>query len=433
MTPLQLAGALAIPFLIAHYFIVKKERKKLKIILWIVITLKLFIALTMGGTDMYWFTSFIQKFLSNPSENPWIYSYQHINADFPYPPLLLYIHSFFMWIFEPFLNLNPPYYPTPHSYSIIRIPFLITDLIFLKVFLDKRRESKYKSAFFFYLLNPIYLYVQFFEAQVDLLAMLPFALAIFEYEKNKVSKKFLTLMSLSFMLKPLGLLFMPLIFVDLIQKYRKTPIKILKCALLLTIPIIIWKISELPFSLSMEYRTEFGAGVNIRLFKALKLIPLPLFAISYVIVGFYWLVNALRKTNWKVSERIVVVGLLLATLAHIPRTWTLWMIPFVVILEFRGKFKLLPLFWAWSIAHLSRALIHIENQIAAVIGIFLIYFLKVNYAQEYGFVFNHIKEAFGEQIAMQAGQGMSIFFRLIGLLLIYKIFKLKWKEKSSAS
>ncbi|MDA1060754.1 MAG: hypothetical protein O3B47_03095 [bacterium] len=430
MTPLQLAGALSIPFLIAHYFIVKKERKKLKIILWIVIILKLFVALTMGGPDMYWFTSFIQKFLSNPSENPWIYSYQHINADFPYPPLLLYIHTFFMWIFKPFLNLNPPYYPTPYSFSILRIPFLITDLIFLKIFLNLRANSKYKAAFFFYLLNPVFLYQQYYEGQIDWVALLPFVFAIYEYEKNLVSKKFLGWLSLSLMLKPLALLLMPVIFVDIIQKYKKTPIKIIKYSLLLTIPIILWKISELPFSLSIEYQSEFGAGAFNKIFGKNHLFPLPLFAIAYSIIGIYWLINSLKNTNWTIPERIIIVLLLFASLGHPARTWLLWTTPFIVILEFKGKLKLLSLFWLWTTAHLGRTLLNKTSSIPIAFSVLVIYFLNQDYAISLGGIFNSLKEIFGEQTTILIGYGTGLIFRLTGLLIIYKIFRSKWKEKS---
>jgi len=431
MTPLLFVAILAIPFLLAHHFIIKKQSSKLKTILWIVILLKLFMALTMGAIDVSWFTSFIQRFIANPTENPWVYGYQSFHTEFGYPPFLMYIHAFFMWIFKPLLNLEPPYWPTPYAYAIFKIPLLIVDLWFLSFFLKARKGAVKKAAFLFYLINPFFLSFMYFLGQMDWIAIFPFFLSVLEFQKNKLSKKFLALFSISLMLKPLGLLYIPVVLVDLLPKIKKAPSKIFKYIGLLLIPIIFWKISELPYSLSMEYRELFGVDGWYRIFGS-NFVPIPLFFIGFLLAGLYWAANVFLNRNWSPSERIIVVALLLAGLGHPSHGWILWGLPFTVLLMMKGKIKHAPLWWAWTIFFLLRNMIGPDTHYFSSFGVFVTYFLELDYGYTIGIPFRFLSQQFGTDSANYIVYSVGAIWRLANLLLAFLIFKDKFpKDKLS--
>jgi len=430
MTPLQFAGTIAIPFLIAHYLIIKKEGSKLKTLLWIVIALKLFMTLTMGHFDLFRFITFLQNFVANPEQNPWTYDSQTFFATFPYPPVLMYIHAFFFWLFEPFLNLSHPYWPTPYAYTIISIPILIIDLLFLRLFLKARNKSTKKTAFLFYLINPLLLYINHFHGQFDWIAIFPFFLAILEYEKNKLSNKFLIYLTISLILKPFALLLLPVIFVDLLPDIKKHYKEFFKYLALILIPIIIWKLSELPYSLSPEYRATIGAKAFERIFSSNRLIPIPLFPTAYIAMGIYWLVNVFKRNNWKASERIIVIMLLLSAFRHPTPNWLIWLFPFVVILHLRSNKQLSAMWWIWIMVTLLQITVQTHNAFFDSAGILTTYFLKLDKIFMSGAPYIFLETSLGESIVKNLRTLIGLANVIIPLTIIFAILKPKIPKTS---
>ncbi|MDA1061007.1 MAG: hypothetical protein O3B47_04395, partial [bacterium] len=417
------ATLLAIPFLIAHYFIVKNQSGALKTLLWIIIISKLLVALTMGAFETTWFTSFIQNFIANPTENPWVYSYQSHYTEFGYPPFLMYIHAFFMWIFKPLLNLEPPYWATPYAYSLFKIPLLIIDLFFLSYFLKARKGAVKKTAFLFYLLNPFFLSYIYFSNHMDWVVVFPFFLSILEFEKNKLSKKFLVLFGISLMLKPLGLLYIPIVLVELLPKIKEKPYKIFKYIGLMLIPILTWKLSELPYSLSMEYRELFGVDGFERTFGNSNFLPVPLFTIAFVLLGIYWSINVFLKNNWSISERIIVLTLVLAGLGHPSPAWILWGLPFIVLLMMKNKIKYTPLWWVWTMFFVFRHMLVPQSPFFSSFGVFITYFLKLDYGYTLGIPLNFLNKNLGANYTNYIVFLAGILWRISSLTLAALIIK----------
>lgn len=423
MSPLQFAGLIAIPFLVAHYFIVKNENNNFKILLWLVIAIKLFVALTMGNFDLFGFISFIQNFIDNPSQNPWIFTQQTVYAKFHYPPVVMYIHAFVMFCFKPFLNLDYPYWPTPYSYSLFRIPFLIVDMLFLKFFLCARKTSNSKAAFLFYLLNPFLFIQEYYSGEIDWIAIFPFFFAILEFEKNKLSKKFIIFLTISFLLKPFGLIFLPLILLELVPDVLKNPSKFFKYAGLFSIPFLIWKLSEIPYIFSPEYKTDFGAGASERIIGNSHFFPIPLFAVAYISLIIYWLIAKTKNRSRSISEKIVIITLLFAALGHPIYGWLLWGLPFAIKLILEKKINFLTLWWIWSFIFLIKSFTVMQGPFFSSFGLFVTYFLKFDYSFPLGAPALYLKEHFGYQTASIIQNSIGFLWRLINLLLACLILK----------
>lgn len=231
--------------------------KKVKIIAIFVIATKIILALFMGHFDIYRFIVFIQNWIADPSTIPWDYTLINPEADFPYPPVMLYLHSFFLYFFKGLLNLEPPYLPTAAAYNLIRIPLLTADLLLFYFMARYTKDSK--ELFFFYLLNPLILFHQYFSGQFDLIALVPFIIGAYLYlEKNKTWPLPGVLFFLSLILKPFALLFFPLIYLDGLYSKRS-----MESLILLPSIMIFAKITEFPYIVSDSYRLLVGAGARV--------------------------------------------------------------------------------------------------------------------------------------------------------------------------
>lgn len=385
---MYLTGSLIFIILLGLYiYAAKPLNNKILFALTISVSiLKLFIALTMGHYDIYRFIVFIQQFIAHSNLSPWDYSLTHPDADFPYPPWLLYLHTLVFLPFREHLILVTPYVPNAYGYMLIRIPFILCDIALLSYFIRLFQKTGHTqtASLLFLLLNPIILFHQFYSGQFDLIAVLFFFLFTVELTEKGFTNLTCLWLFLSLALKPFGILFLgPILLAFVIKIYQKSSsITIFGHTLR---PVILYLIgifgfcllSQMPYLLTHSYQTQMGAGSKVLLGKDFLFhhaLFLPVYAVACaVLLGF-----AFKKNIPNIYMHLVIIGVLAfsATTDH-SAGWVTWCVPFIIYLALHQTLHELWLYWIWGGLFIFRWTLVDHSPAFDSLDVFLNHFLHV--------------------------------------------------------
>jgi len=305
--------------------------------------------------------------------------------------------------------------PSGIGYTLIRIPFLISDLIFLKIFVQKFRETNNSKALYFYLLSPVILFHQYYSGQFDLITVLPFFIAVIAFEKNLLNRSALFLF-ISLALKPFGIIFYPLLALKKI-KISKANLQFL---FLLFLTIVFYKLSELPFSLSKSYRVLMGAGSD-------SLVKNVFFLALYILIIGVMFLDCLSKNQlWTIPEGIVVIMLAMAATTNHSAGWMTWIIPFVTILMFnKEKSCETPLWYLWGTLFVLRWSLVEHSPLLDSFSVFFDKFLVSDLNLPMGAPYHWISKSYGDAVAKVLIESSRILFSITSFLIMVRIFFVK--------
>lgn len=292
------------------------------------------------------FIPFVDYFLSNLN-NPWEYFYQIQMDKFPYPPLMLYILSFFYLpyhlLFRDSIILSNIFF---------KLPTLISDILILYVFI-KMFPRKTKEILIFYFISPIIIYASYMNSQIDLLPAAILILSIYFLRANKILLS-AVFFGLALSTKLHLILVLPLILTYVFKNYRKKFI-----AYFLIITPAIYFIITLPYLFSKGYfYMVFQNPKQIMLFDSFYPIgDLKIYIPIFVAIAVYVRFSAYRKINNDLFYTFISILFSAFVLLVFPvYSWYVWMVPFLSIffIEYYFKYpKILYLYLTLNIIYLA--------------------------------------------------------------------------------
>ncbi|WP_374591766.1 hypothetical protein [Aquabacterium sp.] len=313
-----------------------------------VLMLKVFLCLFTGHFDIYRFLVFLQHALAFPSDDPWAYRAINDHSDFPYPPALYYVLKCLVSFGQ--INATPPHEPPAgHLYSWIKIPILIADLVVAAWLV---RRTNFRWMVLSYWLSGIVIFHQYYSGQYDLFVAAPLVMAFCLYEREAQTGPWgrsmgaSALWLISVVLKPFALLFAPL-YVLQQDGWRRR----IQMGVVMLLIFALFKASEWPYSKSVAYREQMGAGAQFLLMN-LKMHRQYWFAATYVFLLGYVAYRQIRQPWWSVAA----VTLALGAFAFHSAGWMTWAavtLP-VVLFDQRASRLQLTLFGVWQVAFLLR-------------------------------------------------------------------------------
>ncbi len=308
----------------------KFKKKQFLLITFIIIILKIIImGLFSSDYQNLLFIPFINCFKFN---NPWEYVYtNHLNLEFPYHPIMLYVYSigiFFINIF----HLSNIFLTN----IIFKLPTLIADITIFFT-LCKMYKSKKHLIILGYFLSPIIIYSGFMHSQLDLLPVALLFLSVYALKKQKILKSaFFYGLALSTKLN--ALLILPIIIIYLFKnkKYQS----IIKFVI---ISAALYLFFILPYVFSNGFQNMVLMNDKQNLFF---LLSIPIGNVKLVISLFvasliYFRFLIFRKINNDLFDSFIVLTLSLFLL-FIPPTssaWYIWLVPFYIsyIIKYSDK------------------------------------------------------------------------------------------------
>lgn len=368
--------------------------RTLKVLIVAVIFLKVFVSLTMGHLDIYRFIYFIKHFVTYPNLNPWGFS--DPLADFPYPPFLLYLNSLLFFVKKLFFQ-NWPSIPDVWDFMLIRIPFLIADILFSR-FLIKRSMRGY----FLFLFSPVMLFHQVYSGQLDLIAAVPFVFSVVALADGKLLLGFIWL-TISMVLKPYAILFLPflLFFSTSIREF-------LKIGFLSGLAILLFKISEHPFALSPEYLGKMGAGA--------KFLFIPKYLSFYFLTWASLAVCLWQRPSLFNRRDLVFLGLFVVSFAvalvdYHSAGWLLWPVLLLTVWTERDEWLNWPwLWWTWSVLFILRWSFIDHSPFFDSLDVFLKHYLNLETRLGIGFFYRSLQANYSKEAAdLVLGYSVQIF------------------------
>lgn len=395
-----------------------------------IFSLKLFLALTMGHLDITRFIIFVQNFVRHPMVNPWDYNPPFPSADFPYPPLLLYLHAFFFFIFKPLLSYSAETDPIGFAYTIFKIPFVLADLILLQQLLALYSSDgkEFKKMMLCYLGCGVLLFHQYYSGQLDLIAAIPFFLSVLEIEKNRaLTFKAFILLCLSLCFKPFALIFFPVIFLRIVQLRKLYRINSWRAFLrdfaMLCITFLVFKFSEMPFLFTSSYQSKMGAGAIVFFQPGpfVDIILFPFFYCAYLI--FFSIFAFFQLYEVRIYIHIVCITLLVAVSVFHSAGWMIWACLGVFFgFNFFMKNRVNIFFWwCWNISFIARWAVVEHSPVADSFSIFITKFLKLSSALPMGFVFKYFSKTYDQAFALSLVECTHFLFMLISALAFFSL------------
>jgi len=214
----------------------------------------------------------------------------------------------------------------------LKLPYLALDIglafLLLKI-------SKNKKIFYFWLFNPISIYLIYILGNFDILPVFLTVLSFYFLKKNKLPLSYLSI-GFAIALKLYPIIFLPFIFF-----YKpKDFIKNLKYFTIAFLPTLI---TILPFLRNDIFLTSFmGSGLTQKILEY-KIGVVPLFPFLYLLILTNYFFS---KSKHKFEIAISQVFLFFIGLVNFHPQWILWFFPFIVLnlFNFKNKFILLLFF-----------------------------------------------------------------------------------------
>lgn len=325
---------------------------KLRIIIIGAIILRLILAVTTYHPDL---SAFILSGKIIILEKAWLSFYDATLPNhivFNYPPLAYLIPSIF---YLPFIgvvkntalgliNIQPEtsfYLPL----LIYKLPMILSDigiiLLIPKLFTKKKNRQLSQLL---WALNPIAIYVSSMMGQVDIIIAFLLTLALV----NLKSKKIITasfLIGLSALIKPIGLILIPLIF---IYHYQQTK-KILIAASSLAAGFGIYLLGIAPYlhSPSFRYYALIADQTTKSSFAGITIASghvIPWFFISYLTIAYL-----LWQKRFGIKAALGGAVLSSLVFSHFHPQWLIWVMPIILYLSIIKKQIIIWMFvlFAW--------------------------------------------------------------------------------------
>ncbi|HSV94391.1 MAG TPA: hypothetical protein VLH94_00225 [Spirochaetia bacterium] len=224
---------------------------------------------------------------------------------------------------------NTPFVPL---LSLYKLPMILADLAMLwllPMFFIKEKNKKLAQLIWAF--NPIAIFVSSVMGQVDIVITLLLTAALLSY-KNKKLFLSIILIALSSLIKPIGLILIPLILIPTLQNK-----KYLKTLALGLVGVGTYILGILPFigSASYRYYALFAEQINKSTYAGISIASghdIPLFFIVYILILFL---------SWgkKISFRTAFGTALLSSLAfsHFHPQWLVWLTPWLIIYSIEKK------------------------------------------------------------------------------------------------
>lgn len=314
--------------------------KKITWIIILAVVLRLVLAVTTYHSDL---GAFAQAGKAIVGEGKWFGFYDtmltpKIDTVFNYQPLAYLIPSVFYlpfrgliletgnliknhdWIISNPSNFNP-------LLLLYKYPMILADLAFLwllpKFFVGKKEKN---LAMLLWAFNPLAIFVSSIMGQMDIIIALFIILGLYYYKKDKPFLSIL-LVSLSALIKPAGLILIPILALH----YFATHKKLFQSMLLAITGFGVYILGILPYLGSEAYRhyALFAEQIGKSTYAAISIASghdIPLFFIFYALI-------LLLVWQKKLSFSTASVSALLSTLvfSHFHPQWLVWVMPWLVI------------------------------------------------------------------------------------------------------
>ncbi len=271
------------------------------------------------------FFPFVADFIHN-TDNPY-QRYFTSNSEvslspFPYPPLMLYIHSFFVKLYY-LLGVDSLYIRN----FFFKIPSLLSDIL-ISFLLLKNYKDKEGSVLIFYICSPIIIYAIFMHSQLDLIPTALFFWSIYLVLEGKLVFAALIL-GLGLSTKFHIIAGLPLLCIYILKRSG-----LLKAILFAIIPILIYLFISYPYLFSDGYiYLVMTNPKQMQIYDViysvghLKII-LPILALSIIYIRFL----TYSKINSELLFGYLTMLFSVFVLLVIPAPgWYVWMFPFISI------------------------------------------------------------------------------------------------------
>lgn len=287
-----------------------------------------------------------QRYIAN---NP-----DFIISPFPYPPLMLYLHSIFVKLYlligvDSILLKN----------FLFKIPSLFADFLITYLLLKNYKGKEY-LVIIFYFFSPILIYAIFMHSQLDLIPTALFFLSVYLVLENKTFTG-AVILGLGLSTKFHIFTGLPLLGIYILKRNG-----FLKSILFTIIPIFIYLVISYPFLFSEGYiRLVLSNAKQAQIYDVvysignLKII-LPVLALSIIYIRFltYSKINSDLLFGYLTMLFSVFVSLVIPAPG-----WYVWIFPFVSI------------FFINTFQH-NRKVIYIHLALSAIYLLFFVFFYK---------------------------------------------------------
>ncbi len=319
-------------------------------VFWLTLVLKVIAGTLFASkylSDM--FIPFLEYFAHHPIADPYDFFYKiDQNSIFPYPALMLYVMSFFRFIFF-YCGLSVS--NLHFLFFAYRLPLLMCDFLILLIFLSWF-PKKNKKVLYLYWCSPVLFYVTYLHGQLDIVPSAFLFVALYCLFKDK-----LTLAAIVFGLAlsaKLHLFIALPFFVIFLWRYNFNIIDPIKFSCLTSLSFVI---SNLPFIFKAHFINMVFLNPELHRLSFAKLSygnqNIPQF---YVIVGAY-LVLIFRSLLMRVLNRDLFImflgtsfGFLLFFVVPM-QGWYFWVIPFFAYFYIKSPVRQLPLFFLLQISY----------------------------------------------------------------------------------
>ena len=298
----------------------------------IIIVIKLIIAgLCSSEYQDSLFIPFVEKFLSGHL-NPWEFVYQNnLKIEFPYHPLMLYIHSIGLFFIKLF-----------HIKSIFltnilfKIPTIIADIGIFYLLLKIFKNTPYR-VLFCYFLSPIVIYASYMHSQLDLVPI-SFLFASCYYLKNFQITKSAIFYALSICTKFTSILVLPILLGYIFKNYRA-----LKTFSFTAIITVIYYLVSIPYIFSKGYQNMvlFNNKQDLFFHFSIDIGNVAIYVPLWITLFIYFRLLAYKKINLELLDSYIILTLAVMLLLIPPSTpaWYLWLVPFISIFAIRYSKK----------------------------------------------------------------------------------------------
>jgi len=256
---------------------------------------------------------------------------------FNYLPLTFYTFGLTQTISKPFLSSdfyswlndwgeNQNNYPNMIFFILVlKIPYLIFDLltgyILYKIY-------KNKKILYFWLFNPISIYLIYILGNFDIVPTFLTLLAFYFIKTNKQFWSYLTI-GFAIALKMYPIMFLPfLFFYD-----KKNILKNIQYSIFSLIPLIL---SVLPFVKQQSfYDSFFGSGLTQKILEY-RINGLPIFPVFFLLI---LIIYYFSKSKNKFEIAILQIFLIFIGLVNFHPQWIMWFFPFIITFFVNSKIK----------------------------------------------------------------------------------------------
>ncbi len=226
-------------------------------------------------------------------------------------------NSFSVWLYDwgSSQNSNPK---IPFFIFILKIPYLIIDLL-TAFFLYKIYKNK--KVVYFWLFNPISLYLIYILGNFDIIPAFLTLFSIYLNKNNKFVYSYL-IIGLAIAIKMYPIMFVPF----LILNNKKDLLRQSFLSLFSLLPLIV---SALPFIFSNSFSQAFlGSGLTQKIIET-KFIGLPVFPMVYLLI----LLNLyFSKNKNRIEIAFLQTMLFFLGLVKFHAQWIIWFLPSIIIL-----------------------------------------------------------------------------------------------------